>query len=217
MTKTYDYHADGQLRFSSNAMDHRFDRSYDFDHEGRMTQALSGAEARGEPATNDRPYNQAFSYDGFSHLSSRNSNVWSDFYSTADSYANNRRTGWSYDQAGNLLESADATYTYDTAGSITTVATAEPQSTTTRNLDGQGQQIKTVTTTYNETSQSWTTTTNYYVRSTVLGGRLRTKDSKHSLNSCNMNVSPMLGFYHMPVGTRASPKQNGAARKLKST
>ena len=175
MSKTYEYYADGNIRFSSDLLNHKFDRSYGFDHAARMAQAFTGAEARGESATNDRPYKQIFSYDGFSHLTNRDSNVWADFYSTADSYTNDRRTDWDYDASGNLLESADATYTYDTAGSISTVATIDPQSTTTRILDGDGRQIKSVTATYDETSQSWNTTTTYYVRSTVLGGQVLTE------------------------------------------
>jgi hypothetical protein len=112
---------------------------------------------------------EGLNYDGFSHLTDRNSNVWSDFYSITDSYSNNRRTYWDYDASGNLLGTGEITCTYDAAGSIGTVTTYDPQSTTTRTTDGEGQQVKTVETTYNDSSQSWTTTTTHYVRSTVLG------------------------------------------------
>jgi YD repeat-containing protein len=142
MSKTYDYYADGSLRFSSDLLEHKFDRSYSYDHSARMTQAFSGAEARGEPATNDRPYRETFSYDAFSHLTNRNSNNWNDFYSMSDSYLNNRRDGWDYDVEGNLLGSFDATYTYDAAGDIRTVGTYEPQSTTTRGLDADQRQVR---------------------------------------------------------------------------
>ncbi len=172
MSKTYDYFADGQLRFSSDLLDHKFDRSYSHDHLGRLKQAFSGAEARGEPATNDRPYKQTFGYDGFSHLTNRNSNHWSDFHSLADSYTNNRRDGWDHDAEGNLLASPDATYTYDAAGAIRTVGTWEPQSTTTRSLDGEGRQVKTVESTYNDAAGIWVTTTTYYLRASVLGGQV---------------------------------------------
>lgn len=169
MSKSYSYHADGQLSFSSDASDHRFDRSYSYDHAARITQAFSGAEARGEPATNNRPYKQTFSYDGFGHLANRNSHIWPDFYPSSDTYVNNRRSWWSYDAAGNLLGSDDAAYAYDAVGSIVTVSTYEPESTTTRSLDGYGQQVKTVASTYDENTESWSTLTKYYVRSTVLG------------------------------------------------
>jgi YD repeat-containing protein len=175
MSKTYDYYADGQLRFSSDLMDHRFDRSYSHDQIGRLKEAFSGAEARGETPTNDRPYKETFAYDGFSHLTNRTSTNWNDVYSTSDSYTNHRRDGWSYDAEGDLSASVDATYSYDAAGDIRTAGTYEPQSTTTRDLDGDGQQLKTVESIFSETAQAWTTTTIYYVHSTVLGGQVLTE------------------------------------------
>ena len=175
MSKTYDYYADGQLRFSSDLLDHKFDRSYNHDHLGRLKEAFSGAEARGEPATNDRPYKQTFAYDSFSHLTARTSNNWSDFSSMSDSYTNNRRDGWDYDAEGNLMASIDVTYSYDAAGEIRTVGTFEPQSTTTRSSDGEGRQVKTVEATFNESSQTWTTATTYYLHSTVLSGQVLTE------------------------------------------
>ena len=62
ISKTYDYYSDGQLRFSSDLLDHKFDRFYSYDHMARLVQAFSGAEARGEPATDDRPYKMLMSY-----------------------------------------------------------------------------------------------------------------------------------------------------------
>jgi YD repeat-containing protein len=176
MSKTYDYSADGQLRFSSDLLNHKFDRSYSHDHLGRLTAAFSGAEARGEAASNDRPYKQTFAYDGFNHLTERTSINWGDSYMMPpDSYVNDRRDGWEYDAEGNLLGSPEATYTYDARGEIRTAGTYEPQSTTTRGLDGDGQQLRTVESTFNETSQAWTTTTTYYLHSTVLGGQVLTE------------------------------------------
>ena len=76
ISKTYDYYADGNLRFSSDLLDHRFDRSYGFDHAVRLTSAFSGAEARGEAATTNRPYKQTYGYDAFNHLTARTNEVW---------------------------------------------------------------------------------------------------------------------------------------------
>jgi YD repeat-containing protein len=176
MSKTYDYSADGQLRFSSDLLNHKFDRSYSHDHLGRLTAAFSGAEARGEAATNDRPYKQTFTYDGFNHLTVRTSNNWNDYYTMpADSYVNDRRAGSDYDAEGNLLGSPEATYTYDARGEIHTAGTYEPQSTTIRGLDGDGQQLRTVESTFNETTQAWASTTTYYLHSTILGGQVLTE------------------------------------------
>ena len=109
MSKTYDYAATGQLRFSSDQLDHRFDRSYSHDHLGRLTEAFSGAEARGEPATSDRPYRQTFTYDGFSHLTNRTSNIWSNPYSMPPTLTPTTAHGWAYDDEGNLLGNGRST------------------------------------------------------------------------------------------------------------
>src|SRR5262249_1676451 len=49
MSLDYQYYDDGRFKYSHNLLDNRFDRSYEYDHVGRLTKALSGAEARGEP------------------------------------------------------------------------------------------------------------------------------------------------------------------------
>jgi YD repeat-containing protein len=170
--KTYDYYADGSLRFSSEAQDHRFDRSYTFDHVARIKEAFSGAEARGEPATTDRPYKQTFSYDSMGHLIGRNNHHWTEFYSISDSYQNNRRNDWNYDADGNLLNSVHASYTYDAADQINTV---QAGSTLAPGVDGDGQQLKSAQTWFNEETQTSSTITIYYLRSTVLGGEVVTE------------------------------------------
>jgi hypothetical protein len=83
----------GGLNYSHDLIDQRFDRAYSYDHAARMTQALSGAEARGGAPTNDRPYKQTYSYDEFSHLNTQNTKHWTAFVASTDSYSNNRRTG----------------------------------------------------------------------------------------------------------------------------
>jgi hypothetical protein len=71
-----------------------FDRSYEYDHLGRVTKGLSGAEARGGAATEDRPYNETFGYDAMNHLTARQTYNWDRFDALADTYSNNRRVGW---------------------------------------------------------------------------------------------------------------------------
>ena len=78
MSKTYDYQADGRVGFSHDLINSQWDRSYSYDHAGRITQALSGGEARNEGTTNVRPYKETFVYEGFGHLVERPfRNVWS--------------------------------------------------------------------------------------------------------------------------------------------
>jgi hypothetical protein len=50
MKKAYQYYDDGKLKFTQDQLttNSKFDRLYNYDHLGRITTALSGAEARGQ-------------------------------------------------------------------------------------------------------------------------------------------------------------------------
>ena len=168
ISKSYAYNADGSARFSSDLLDHKFDRFYSYDHAGRIKEAFSGAEARFEPATNDRPYKQTFAYDALGHVTGRVSHIWQTAYMTSDTYQHNRRSGWIYDAEGNLLTGLDNSYSYDAAGRIKTVDSYDPTSTTTRGLDGLGRQVKTEETNVDDETQTSTVTTKYYLRSTPI-------------------------------------------------
>ncbi|MDX6610933.1 MAG: hypothetical protein QOD75_119 [Blastocatellia bacterium] len=171
INKTYQYTNDGLMSYSHDRIDQRFDRAYTHDQMARMTQALSGAEARGEAATNDRPYKQTYGYDNFSHLTTQNSNHWTAYFSSTDSYTNNRRADWSYDASGNLLSNFQQVYTYDAAGQM---ATVHSESDTQQSFDGNGNRVKTVESGLDANDQPFTTTT-YYLRSSVLGGKVLTE------------------------------------------
>lgn len=176
ISKTYDYYDDGQLRFSSDLLDHKFDRRYSQDQLGRIKEALSGAEARGESEMTARPYKQNFSFDAFNHLTSRTSMVWNVPYPAInDSFLDNRRIGSIYDVDGNLLSGPESTYTYDQAGNVATVGTFDPASTNSRGVDGDGRQISTTEVTYSEESSSWVTIKKYYARSSALNGEVLTE------------------------------------------
>lgn len=158
----YQYYDDGRLKYSHDLLDNRFDRSYEYDHVARLTKAFSGAEARGEPATNDRPYKETATYDAFNHLNVRSSKHWSKLlgFGSSDTYVNNRRVGWTYDAEGNWLSGAGRQKTYDAAG--------RPGNTSWTGgyfnefLDGDGWRVKAT-----EPNQ-----VTYYLRSTVLGGQV---------------------------------------------
>jgi hypothetical protein len=158
MSIDYQHYNDGRLKYSHDLRDDRFDRAYNYDHRSLMKEALSGAEARGEPATTDRPYKQTISYDAFDHITLRSSKHWSRTlpYVSSDSYVNNRRNGWSYDADGNLTNNGSRQYTYDAAGRMIAVSGGNLG----QYFDGDGQRVKT-------TEPNIVT---YYVRSTVLGG-----------------------------------------------
>ncbi len=167
MSKTYAYHSDGSLRLSSDLVNHKFDRSYGYDHVARMKEAFSGAEARGEPATNDRPYRMAMVYNAFGQLTNENSNQWIAPFTRTDSYVNNRNTEWTYDPDGNLQSGHGAQYTYDARASLTNIVS---EGSTALTLDGNGERTKSVVVVFNEASQTNQTTVTYYLRSSVLGG-----------------------------------------------
>src|SRR2546430_2942378 len=118
----YQYYADGQIKFISDARRwsnseegyHNFDRSYNYDHAARLTQALTGNEARGG-STADGPYNETYQYDALNHMTNRMNRIWSkppDGFTHA--YVNNRIQEWpaQYDADGNDLSDG----TYDAAG-----------------------------------------------------------------------------------------------------
>jgi YD repeat-containing protein len=176
ISKTYEYYADNRLRFSSDLIDHRFDRFYSYDHASRIKEAFSGAEARFEPATDDRPYRQTYGFDAMGHLTQRTSKVWLVNMSSSDSYTNNRHNPvgslWQYDADGNPLMMPGTGYEYDAAGRAVTLTTATP---TNLAYDGDGRQVKSAETVYDPETETETTTTKYYVRSTVLGGEVLTE------------------------------------------
>src|SRR5689334_10320749 len=120
MKKSYQYYADNRLRFTQDQLvtNSKFDRSYTYDHLGRVSTALTGQEARGGATTNDRPYNENMGYDEMGHLTLREVRHWDrNDPAGTEMYTNNRRDGWPYDADGRLL-SGGANYFYDAAGRI---------------------------------------------------------------------------------------------------
>jgi YD repeat-containing protein len=184
INKTYQYQNDGRLKYSHDLLDQKFDRSYSYDQATRMTQALSGAEARGEAATNDRPYKQTMTYDAWDHMLSRDKRHWTGTggieYPAVNSYINNRNTVWSYDAAGNLLQTGQIpsiSYAYDAAGNMTH-SVSDLTVDITQTYDGDRQVLKRyeVDTIYEEGGSSHTeTNTLYQLRSSALGGKVVTE------------------------------------------
>jgi YD repeat-containing protein len=183
INKTYQYQNDGRLKYSHDLLDQKFDRSYSYDQAARMTQALSGAEARGEAATSDRPYKQTMTYDAWNHLLSRDKRHWTGSggieYPAVNSYINNRNTVWSYDAAGNLLQTGQIptiSYQYDAAERM--IHNVSDNVELTQSYDGDGQVLKRyeVDTIYEDGGSSHTeTNTLYQLRSSALGGKVLTE------------------------------------------
>ena len=75
-TSDFQYNADGRVSFASSIGNNTFDRAYSYDQVGRLTQGLTGSEARGG-TTADGPYKQTYGYDVWDNLTSRHNRFWS--------------------------------------------------------------------------------------------------------------------------------------------
>ena len=182
VSKTYVYYADGRLDYSPDLGDPRYDRKSKYDHAGNLTASLTGAEARGLPATNERPYNQTYQQDVWGNLKNRSGQQWArPEASEPATYTDNRRDGWNYDAEGNWLD--EGTFNalqrkYDAAGRLAKIEhPAFPNNPKrTDDYDGDGQRLRSgyhqlgCTPEYNCPFEY-----TYYLNSTVLGGQIVTE------------------------------------------
>jgi RHS repeat-associated protein len=161
----------GRVTYAQNLDDATLDRSYDYDHVGRLIEARTASEARGhligQGGTQDGPYAHSYRYDQMGNMWYRVGwggwfNPWLEQW---PNYVNNRLTAnpWtsasmSYDAAGNLTNDGYQSYTYDATGQQTYAS----GTTLTQSYDGDGLRVKKV--------ESGTTT--YYLRSSLLGGQV---------------------------------------------
>jgi len=169
LNKTYDYYADGRLRYADDLSDGRYDRLNLYDHAGRLTQALTGSEARGDTAE-DGPYNQTYGYDAFDNNTSRSSRHWSASYDDTRQYSNGRNSAWAYDAEGNSTNDTKWTYRCDAAERMGDIIDPvwPDQADTTHAYDGDGQMLRAGTRPQPYLPPEAT----YYLRSTALGGRV---------------------------------------------
>ncbi len=164
----------GKVAFADNLYDATLDRSYEYDHVGRLIKAHTGTEANAHAGngaswgTLDGPYSATYTYDKFGNMTDRDGwGVPGAQYVTHPPYGANNRpavnpatgSAMSYDAAGNLLSDGAITYTYDATGQqITAGGTDLAQA-----YDGDGLRVK-------KTEDGLTTT--FYLRSSVLGGKV---------------------------------------------
>jgi YD repeat-containing protein len=170
VSQNYDYYNDGRISVVHNTTDQNFDRSYSYDHVGRLTEAKSGASVNGYQY-GAIPYYETFGYDGFSNLTARESQSWNgqtdDFDSAA--YTNYRRGGWGYDADGRNTTIDTRTNTFDAVGQHTLMTAQRVlwngnhiTVNQTSGHDGDGATIQDV-------SSGLAT---YYLRSSALGGAI---------------------------------------------
>jgi len=197
--QNYDYYDDGRISFIHNTTDLNFDRSYFYDHAGRLTETKTGGMARNDYG--QIPYHETFGYDAFSNLTERGTDDWNlaDFYGDSAAYTNNRRVGWGYDADGRNTTIDTRTYTFDTVGRRTQMTAQQVlfngnHVTTTENMgyDGDGAQV------YDSASG----VTTYYVKSSVLGGKI--------IEEINSSGQKNIGYVYAPNGRELAVQSSGA-------
>ncbi|HEV2765302.1 MAG TPA: RHS repeat-associated core domain-containing protein, partial [Pyrinomonadaceae bacterium] len=166
----------GRVVYARSLYDATLDRSYEYDHVGRLVVSHSGAEARahvGIPAgsqwgTLDGPYSHGYEYDARGNLLRRHG--WGGLLGGAPGSsnqqvkaydANNRQTDFQYDAAGNVTNEIAQTFTYDATGQQATALTYFGLAVN-QWYDGDRLRVK---------KQDGGATT-FYVRSSVLGGQV---------------------------------------------
>jgi len=160
---TYFGENSGRVTYAQNLTDGTLDRSYKYDHVGRLVTAHSGVEARAEIGqvtswTPDGPYSHGYSYDNFGNITSREGWGGPNPSMTA-TYTNNKKDSWGYDAAGNAInEGGGWLFTYDATGQQATSTGNGLQSF----YDGNRLRGK----------KTESGTTFYYLRSSVLGGQI---------------------------------------------
>jgi hypothetical protein len=171
--RTYQYYDDASLKFTQDQLttNSKFDRKYEYDHAGRIVKALSGQEARGGAATNDRPYNETHIYDEFDHLTGRTVKQWSRLPSASGgTFSNNRLSDWQYDSDGRPVSGPTGIYSYDAADTVESFGDSAPYKTE-QQFDGDKLRLKSVLKSFNSQNNQWTVEkVTYYIHSTVLGG-----------------------------------------------
>src|SRR5262249_43490805 len=100
MNWSYDYYPDGRLSQVTDSTTPIFDRSLDYDHEGRIVNALTGNEAHGG-TTADGPFKQTYGYDVWENTTSLTGRMWTQpIVNGGANYPNNRHQYWGYDNQG---------------------------------------------------------------------------------------------------------------------
>ncbi|MBC7899343.1 MAG: RHS repeat protein [Saprospiraceae bacterium] len=177
--KNYQYYNDNRVKFSSDSGDtffradsHYFDRSYAYDHMGRLTEAETGAEARGETGTPDRnliPYKHNYTYNAFGNVTSRSTYTWTADDDESHIWTNNRVSNWIYDADGRVKQTPENKYYYDASGEVV-MSTLYHSRRQIRHLDGEGKSVRQNNYNYLNYSGGYVLNkTEYFIYSTVLG------------------------------------------------
>jgi YD repeat-containing protein len=197
---SYDYYADGGIKKVNNISDLRFDQNYTYDFAGRVKTSESGT-ATNNQQEQVLAYSQILAYDAFGNITQRNTGVWGSDGGFTANYTNGRKVQGlgeptlTYDAAGNLTDRATSSTVYDrwrfdSAGRNTETIMrwyqGGPQQTSfdrTETVaqihDGDGRSVKRIDTKVSTQVYPQNTTNSetieYYLRSSVLGGKVMTE------------------------------------------
>jgi hypothetical protein len=178
MSSQYQYHADGSLKSAHDVLDERMDRAYHYDLAGRLQEAYTGSEARDflnqtQSGMQTGPYRQTYQYSVWGELNQRTNRFWNQQNNFTASYVNgrNQNASWQYDSDGRVLHDETLSYTYDAAGRNRQVSDPGNTRVTTQEHDADGQVVR--HTAGYQGLQPYEDS--YYLRSSVLGGRVITE------------------------------------------
>jgi YD repeat-containing protein len=230
------YYDDGRTNTAFYSSSSPFDRKYEFDFAARLKETYSGDEAHGGSAPQlsqaNSPYRQTYAYDEWNNVTGRGGRIWTQYDGFSASYgSNNRNANFQYDAAGNTYATGDGNYNYDAAGRPNAFVSLQPwqaysewpsghpngPSLETQDIfDGSGQIVKHVDHTRHDDSydsgagliytMTDTTTTTYYVRSTVLGGK--------TIVELNQNGAKKKGYVYSGSRCIATQEVNGSSNTV---
>lgn len=168
--KTYEYYPDGRLRYSQDLNDHRYSRSAQYDHVGRLSLALSGSQASGGSQM-DGLYRQEYTYNAWGNPTNRVAYHWdqNQSYGAPVNFENNRLPWATYSAAGQITHDGRS-YTYDANGQMTLLGGE-----ITYAYDGDGRLAK-------SSNLKNIYPPVYHLRSSVLGGAVVSEMSPHPSN-----------------------------------
>jgi len=164
MQYQYMWEQSGRLEFARNLDDETLDRWVAYDHVGRLTVSRSGNEARlaineQVPLIQNGPYSHGYQYDKWGNMTFREG--WGgENPSYTITYTNNRRSGFTYDAAGNVTNDGGYSFTYDGTGQAATASASGHL--LQHYYDGDQLRVK----------KSDNSIATYHLRSSVLGGQV---------------------------------------------
>ncbi|MFL6257525.1 MAG: RHS repeat domain-containing protein [Pyrinomonadaceae bacterium] len=198
------------------------DRSYEYDHLGRLAVSHAGAEARahafsGQWGVWDGHYSQGYDYDAWGNMTHRygwggdvlngappnlqtpptSADLYYSYATGSNGVVNNRRAApFVYDNAGNLTSDGVQNFTYDVQGNQVTASVLNIE----QGYDGEGRRVRRDASGMNSAR---------YLRSSVLGGQVVAE-----INYVNSAWQFARGYVYSSMGLLAmqqagTPQQGG--------